>query len=110
MRTPAYEQRLEHLNRLKYIEEKWSVTIDGYSIPFPDHKEAKYYLDYIRRWQTAGEIIGYDHAKQTLFWTKQAVRPINANPAKGHVPRAPHNKKRRYSRAHAVPTDSHSSL
>jgi hypothetical protein len=56
---------------LKYIADKWNVSIDGYSIPFPDLGSAQGYLNYIRIWQGEGEIISYDHANKTLFWAKK---------------------------------------
>jgi len=56
---------------LKYIADKWHVSIDGYCIPFPDLKLAEAYLTYIRLWQGEGEIISYDHTKKTLFWAKK---------------------------------------
>jgi len=56
---------------LKYIADKWHVSIDGYCIPFPDLKLAQAYLDYIRLWAGAGERISYDHANKTLFWAKK---------------------------------------
>jgi hypothetical protein len=56
---------------LKYIADKWNVSIDGYSIPFPDLGSAQGYLNYIRIWQGEGEIISYDHANKTLFWAKE---------------------------------------
>lgn len=59
---------MSQVGLLKYTADKWNVSIDGYSIPFPDLKLAQAYLKYIRLWQGDGEVISYDHTNQTLFW------------------------------------------
>jgi hypothetical protein len=82
------------IHKLKYIANRWNVWIDGYSIPFPDLKEAQSYLDYIKRWASEGEVISYDPIHETLIWVNKEKAITNLNPAKGHVPQGRHRKRR----------------
>jgi hypothetical protein len=95
------------IHKLKYIADKWNVWIDGYSIPFPDLKEAQSYLDYINRWASQGEVISYDPIHETLIWVNRDKTSINANPAKGRVAPSPHKVRRNKDTKHAENVKNH---
>jgi hypothetical protein len=95
------------IHKLKYIADKWNVWIDGYSIPFPDLKEAQSYLDYINSWASQGEVISYDAIHETLIWVNRGKTSINANPAKGHVAPSPHKVRRNKDTKHADNVKNH---